>query len=128
MVRAAALILLSLTACDPLVRQSDLDNMRAEMDRVNQAELSALKESRNALQERVELLEGQAKVNDLRAKEALATTDAVAEQVSNNARVANENAVKDMTARGACGREQILDEEVGFVWRNKECTINDLKK
>ena len=56
-----------------------------------------------------------------------AAVDEVSSRVSNNARVANENAVKDMTAAGACGKETVYFKDGGLAIRNKECTVKDLK-
>lgn len=58
---------------------------------------------------------------------AVSAVDAVSDQVRNNAKVANENAVKDMTRNGACGRETIYLDNGGWTIRNKECTVKDLK-
>ncbi len=46
--------------------------------------------------------------------------------ISQNARAANRNAVKDMTRRGACGTEWVTLSTGGSVSRNKECTDKDL--
>lgn len=58
---------------------------------------------------------------------AVAAVSAVSDRVSNNAKVANENAVKDMTRNGACGQETIYLENGGWTVRNRECTTKDLK-
>lgn len=56
-----------------------------------------------ALLARIEELEERVDAIDAEAKTTAAVTDAVAEQVSANAKIANENALRDMTRRGACG-------------------------
>ncbi len=58
---------------------------------------------------------------------AVEAVDAVSERVSKNAKVANENAIADMTERGVCGRETIYHENGGWSVQNRKCTIKDLK-
>ena len=52
---------------------------------------------------------------------------ATAETVARNAKIANDNWVKEMTAEGACGQEYIRLENGAYRQRNKECTPDDLK-
>lgn len=46
---------------------------------------------------------------------------------NNNVKIENEAAVRAMTARGACGTEVINYPNGGVVYRNKECTLKDLR-
>ena len=47
--------------------------------------------------------------------------------VNHNAVVNNDNAVRDMTRRGACGREWVQFDNGAAGWQNKECRKSDLK-
>lgn len=48
--------------------------------------------------------------------------------VNHNAQVNNDNAVKDMTADGSCGREWVQFGNGTMGWQNRRCTSADLKK
>lgn len=57
------------------------------------------------------------------AQEAVAyKADSLAAQVDNNARVANENILKDATAAGECGRETYWETPSILRTRNIACT------
>ena len=53
--------------------------------------------------------------------------DSTNKVLSKNARIANENALKDMTRRGACGRHSVQYPSGAISWENKECTLDDMK-
>lgn len=78
---------------------------------------------------RAEIAELRDKLDELEAdqKSTSSQTDAVAAQVARNAEIANQNAIRAMTARGACGTEW---RQVGGGWlqTNKQCTLADLSK
>lgn len=52
--------------------------------------------------------------------------DSLSKIVSGNAKVANANATRDMTSRGACGTEYVPAGNGGWVLANKRCTDRDL--
>lgn len=112
---AGALAALVLGGCDPVARQSDID------------------ESRQATELR--LLNLEARVSDLEAELAEArrisqendnAIGAIARQVANNADIANDNAVRDMTRRGACGQRLVQVAEGVIRNENIPCTRADL--
>lgn len=54
--------------------------------------------------------------------------DAVADQAAHNAKVANENAVKQMTAEGRCGT-RLVQVSPGVIRNEKiPCTVADLRR
>lgn len=64
---------------------------------------------------------------------ALDGAEATAKQVSENARIANENTVKDMTARGACGTRPVYryadNGQLTSITNEKiPCTLKDLRR
>jgi len=54
--------------------------------------------------------------------------EALRKTVNFNAGVNNDNAVRDMTRRGACGRQWVQFANGTYGWQNKECSKGDLKK
>ena len=47
--------------------------------------------------------------------------------VNKNADIENQQAIRDMTDRGACGRENVYYPDGGWSVRNKPCTMKDLR-
>lgn len=83
-----------------------------------------------------ENLRQDAKIADLERKLAMFERDILAidrahsslqDTVNNNANAANSNALGDMTARGACGRERVDYPDGSWTFRNKKCSKADLK-
>lgn len=60
-------------------------------------------------------------------KSAFEAQDRLRKVVNTNADIENRQAVREMTARGACGTETIQYPNGGWSVRNKECTLKDLK-
>lgn len=48
--------------------------------------------------------------------------------MNRNVQIANEQAAKDMTAAGACGKASVQATDGQWFQTNKTCTVNDLKK
>lgn len=85
-------------------------------------------ETRNEdLKTRILALEQELSSTKETANIAVSAVSAVSDRVSDNAKVANDNAVRDMTRRGACGQETFYLDGGGWTTRNKECTLKDLK-
>lgn len=61
-------------------------------------------------------------------KATASQTEAIADQVSHNAKVANDNALKDMTRLGACGKEWRQNDFGQWFQANKKCTEKDFIK
>lgn len=70
------------------------------------------------------------KIADLEKRVAYleSLSNSLSDQVAHNAKVANENALKDMTKAGACGTEYVPAGNGGYVLANKQCTVKDMKK
>lgn len=86
-----------------------------------QAEVEELRSELEQVKSDLAQIEGETKLNT-------SIASSVSEQVSKNARIANENAAKDMTRVGACGQEWFQQSDGIAGWRNKRCTVADLKE
>lgn len=118
-----ALGLLSLAACDPWVRRSEVEAIAADEARDEVAHANA---RITELVERVDELETQMSDTEVSMASVNRSLDATADQVTFNAKTQNANAIADMTRRGACGTETVQI-GTGYLTRNKECTRADLK-
>jgi len=115
---AGALAALVLGGCNPVARQSDLNDYPTR-DEVNFAT--------SGLERRIADLEAEvASLREAHARQA-ALIASVANQVADNAEVANENAINEMTRRAACGTE--LVQLSNGTWQNRviPCTARDLR-
>lgn len=116
-----------LSACNPPARQSDIAELRAENVKLRR-EVALLRDDMAEMNGRLEAVKSFASAS---AKIALDVGD----QVNNNARVANENAIKEMTRRGACGTRLVRlwsDEtpprQIGIRNEVIPCTEKDLRR
>lgn len=75
-----------------------------------------------ALEDRVSELETELKLASISAEIAREDNAAIQDQVNKNARIANDNVLKDATAAGACGYSQFATPNGGLAWRPNECT------
>ena len=95
-------------------------------------ELDVRKKGSHAPQNRLDITNCQRRLHPPFAKKVgWSNLRAMSEQIANNAAVANENAVKEMTRRGGCGYEPgYRDPNSGMLIapRVKECTVDDLKR
>lgn len=129
MVRTATLIpLVLLAGC------SDPPRPRTESE-IRELARNAVQYETSRLEARINQLETE--LIDLRATDAIHAkaiesgvnyTLDVSRQVNNNARIANENALREMTAKGACGKDWWQDSNGVWNYRNKECTRKDFSK
>lgn len=119
----ALLLLAALAGCDQMsdkyARQVAEDSQRRAMDA--QAEVEQMKVKLTDMSERQTTL-----YNYVHAVDEGQT--ALRKTVNGNADINNENAVREMTRRGACGREWVQYENGGYGWMNNTCTKDDLKK
>lgn len=53
--------------------------------------------------------------------------DKLVETFNGNVAISNREKLADMTARGACGSERTDLGNGNFLWRKKQCTLDDLK-
>ncbi len=80
------------------------------------------------METRVAELERKAAFQEAYAEAISKDLDSVSGQVSRNAKVANDNALRDMTNAGACGRERVDYPDGSWTLRNRECTLKDMRK
>lgn len=118
MVRIAAFALLLLASCD----QSSTDRTDRLFDDIERDSRITMLESQAQAQQR--------EIAELRQLTRAAADDTAALRgtVNHNARISNENAAKDMTGDGLCGREWVVSEQGYGAWRNKPCTTANLRK
>lgn len=84
-------------------------------------EIARLERKLEAIEPRIVYLESIEKINSK-------AIDGVSAQVSNNAKVANDNALKDMTAAGACGKDRVDFPDGSWTVRNRQCTLKDMRR
>lgn len=115
-----------LTACDKPARQSDIDDVRYEA-----AQLAIRVERLEAQNDELEAQLDTVRTVTLSNADR---TDGLSKTLNANAQVANENAVKEMTRRGACGTRLVplyandgSDRQVGVRNEVIPCTLADLK-
>ena len=77
------------------------------------------------LEDEISELKSQSATQVRIAEDTAATARATAETVAFNARVNNENTLKDATARGACGREGYWESAGIYRTRNIPCTAEN---
>lgn len=91
----------------------------------------------SSMQAKLEAMEGRIKALEdanvdlaVRAANARNFSEKIADQVANNARVQNQNSVKDMTARGACGYRRVNDPRYpnSVIQEPIQCTESDLTR
>lgn len=115
-----------LTGCNPSARKTDIDDVRAEM--------SALAVRVDDLEAQVSDLEGQLADTRKAGIETAVRAHNLGVTVNSNARIANENALREMTRRGACGTEVVpiyasdgSGRQVGIQNNVIPCTLKDLR-
>ena len=120
--------LVALAGCDSAPQmhsRSDIRDIASEASAADNAELLSRIE---ALELRAnETEKALAGVRDLGIENA-DNANALAELVSKNAKVSNDNAVADMTRRAACGTETVRLASGGIQNRVIPCTVKDLRE
>lgn len=81
----------------------------------------------STLETRIIALERDIKFAQGDLERAAAKQDTIVKTFNHNVAIENKEAVKRMTARGACGQETFYPEGGGVVMRNKQCTLKDLE-
>jgi len=77
------------------------------------AKIADLERKVNMLETKLDIVDGE--------RESLRKT------VNNNADIANDNAIRAMTSRGACGTERVDYPDGSWSFRNRQCTKADLR-
>lgn len=135
MVRTAALIaVLMLSGCNDMPQARTENEIREIAKSTPRADIAVLQSDVADLRLEINQLKAE---NAKRAKaisDSFEYTESIAQQVSGNAQAANENALKDMTRRGACGYRTVRRKE-GEPLTNPiisaepiPCTLQDLQK
>lgn len=127
-----AAIMLLLSACDDMPSARSKSEIREIAAQAPRQDIAILQSQIVELKGEIAQLKSD---NEFQAKWINRAVNGSAElerHVNANAKVANENALKDMTRRGACGtrRESIWNEDGSFAGSQTvkiECTLNDLK-
>lgn len=105
-------------------KDENLDRSEIERLRATQADLTTRVDS---LEDRLALLkEGQA-ANYAYIKSVADGHDSLVKTFNGNVNMENKAKVARMTAAGGCGQERINYPDGGWAFRNKECTIKDLR-
>lgn len=123
----ALLLAGALTGCnDPPQARTEADIRRIAAEE-NLADVQRLQSQVDALRAKSEDLEKQiAGVRNL----AILTSEgheSLVKTFNGNVDRNNAAAVRDMTRRGACGTEAVNYPNGGVVYRNKDCTLKDLR-
>ena len=126
-----ALLCLGLAGCGPsyVTRDQASDIAHEEMapqvsnlsDRID-----ALEKKNAGLENRVQSTEARLGELDGKAAALDSSISQTSAALSRASRIADENAVKDMTRRGACGMEYYETANGGTAMRNRECKLTDL--
>lgn len=120
---SALAALISLTGCKQQVTQEDAEFIAERHSEIAlntaRAEVAQLKTQLGQIELRLAYLESMDKINSK-------AIEGVSARVSHNATVANNNALKDMTADGVCGRERVDYPNGSWIIRNRKCTLDDM--
>lgn len=128
MVRKAALICLALAGCGDVPRPRSETEIKQLATDAMKLEIQFLRERLERTEARLGQLEGEAKLASIKADIVGEQHDSLVKTFNSNVRKDNEDAVSDMTRRGACGREWLQDDNGNYFQTNKACTLADLKK
>ncbi len=121
-------LLLLLAGCDDMPQARTEAEIREISKTAARDDIAMLQARMADLENRLELVEGEAKVAKVTAEVTASAHDSLVNTFNSNVRKDNEDAVRDMTRRGACGREWLQDENGNYFQTNKACTMADLKK
>ncbi len=124
----ALLALLAVSGCSDqktLWRESEIQDIAGKAsDEGNAALLVRI----NQLEYKLEKVEGDTTVAKITAEITADAHQSLVKTFNSNVDKDNAEAVKDMTRRGACGREWLQNENGAWFQTNKACTLADLKK
>jgi len=133
MVRKAALICLLLTGCDDIPGLKSKTEIREIAQTAPRNDVAALQTRLAALEYKVAELEGETTVAKVTAQVTAEAHDSLVKTFNSNVQKDNDEAVRNMTRRGACGtRPKYTYNAEGqlssVVNENIPCTIDDLAK
>lgn len=121
-------LFLLVTGCADPPRPRTESEMRNAAIAATKDDIMMLRARVAELEQRIQEVDGKATEAKVEAEITGAAHESLRETFNENVRVSNENAVNQMTARGACGTEWFQDEYGRWVQRNKRCKLDDLKK
>lgn len=123
----ASLALLILAGCDDIPRARTEAEIRELARSAALDERAQLQAKIDALELRVIELETDAGRQDRFAVDTYNALVSLRNTFNGNVDQENRHRAKLMTARGGCGTELVTYPDGGQAWRNKECTVKDLK-
>lgn len=128
MVRTAALVpILLLAGCGDMPRARSESEIREIAKTVARDDIAILQGRVADLQAELRSLKQENARQDQFIADALGFNADLSKQVNNNARIANENTLAEMTRRGDCGKDWWQSENGAWNYRNKKCTMKDLQ-
>lgn len=122
-----ALALLLLAGCDKIPTAKTDAQIRAIAAEEVKSANGVLEVRMIGLQQENERLQRDVKLLRDWLKEDTENLEHLRRTFNGNVQKDNEAAVARMTARGACGTEQVTFPGGGYTLRNKECTLKDLR-
>lgn len=125
--QAASLALLILAGCDDIPRARTEAEIREMAQAAALDERAELQAKIDALELRVIELETDGPRQDRFALDTYNSLVSLRNTFNSNVDQENRFLAKQMTARGGCGTELVTYPDGGQAWRNKECTVKDLK-
>lgn len=104
------------------------DNHQSSRDATQDAQLGRIESDIAELRALVRSIKEDAEKDRAFLVDTYNSQESIRRTFNHNAQVSNENSVKDMTRRGACG--QVWQQSTDGQWfqANKPCTVADLKK
>jgi outer membrane murein-binding lipoprotein Lpp len=128
MKRLAILSFALLAGCDDMPRARTEAEITEISQRASRSRIIELEAQIINLESRLAIVEGEARVAKVTAEVTANAHDSLVKTFNSNVNKDNEDAVKDMTRRGACGRQWLQDDNGNYFQTNKACTMADLKK
>ena len=109
------------------VTRGDVKRMLNEQAIMHSAVVTPEMQRIAELEQKVRALEGDNAANTKAISNLYDQISRTLKLLNSNADVANENAAKDMTRRGACGTERVAYPDGSWTVRNRTCTVKDLE-
>lgn len=124
---AAIVGFLAVAGCDEIPRARSETEIREMARQVHAADIQRLDRQIMTLESRLAKEEAFSRSVQGLALAAYDQQESLRKTFNHNVDLNNAAKVASMTARGACGQEWVRYPDGGQVWRNKVCTIKDLR-
>ena len=118
---------LLLAGCDDMPRARTESEIRDIARQMADEQTQALQARIGKLEERADKANADIQGVRLLGLEVAGNLDGLRNTFNGNVQRENEYLAKQMTARGGCGTEVVTYPGGGTAWRNKECTVKDLR-